>query len=68
VRTPRDLDGADPRVKDLLFFDLLERGVWMARRGFMALSLPVGDAEVDALVAAVDDAVAARRRLLPRRD
>jgi glutamate-1-semialdehyde 2,1-aminomutase len=68
VRAVRDLAGADPRVKDLLFFDLLERGVWMARRGFMALSLPFGDAEVDALVAAVDDAVAVRRDLLPRRD
>ena len=66
VRSARELAGADPRVRDLLFFDLLERGVWMARRGFMALSLPFGDAEVDALVAAVDDAVAARRALLPR--
>jgi glutamate-1-semialdehyde 2,1-aminomutase len=65
VRSARDLAGADPRVRDLLFFDLLERGVWMARRGFMALSLPFGDAEVDALVAAVDDAVGARRALLP---
>jgi glutamate-1-semialdehyde 2,1-aminomutase len=65
VRSMRDLAGADPRVRDLLFFDLLERGVWMARRGFMALSLPFGDAEVDALVAAIDDAVGARRGLLP---
>jgi glutamate-1-semialdehyde 2,1-aminomutase len=65
VRSVRDLAGADPRVRDLLFFDLLERGVWIARRGFMALSLPFGDAEVDTLVAAVDDAVRARRALLP---
>ena len=65
VRSVRDLAGADPRVRDLLFFDLLERGVWIARRGFVALSLPFGDAEVDALVAAVDDAVGARRALLP---
>ncbi|MEI7446491.1 MAG: aminotransferase class III-fold pyridoxal phosphate-dependent enzyme [Burkholderiales bacterium] len=68
VRSARDLAGTDPRIRDLLFFDLLERGVWIARRGFVALSLPFGDAEVDALVAAVDDAVASRRALLRARD
>ncbi|MFM1988104.1 MAG: hypothetical protein RJA99_1061 [Pseudomonadota bacterium] len=67
IRSARDLAGSDPRVKDLLFFDLLERGVWIARRGFVALSLPFGDVEVDTLVAAVDDAVTARRGLLPAR-
>ena len=65
IRSSRDLAGLDPRIKDLLFFDLLERGVWMARRGFMALSLPFGDAELDTLVAAFDDVVGARRGLLP---
>lgn len=67
VRSALDLAGTDPRVKDLLFFELIERGVWMARRGFVALSLPFGDAEVDAMVAAVDDAVTARRAVLPGR-
>jgi glutamate-1-semialdehyde 2,1-aminomutase len=65
IRSSRDLAGPDPRIKDLLFFDLLERGVWMARRGFMALSLPFGDAELDTLVAAFDEVVGARRALLP---
>lgn len=62
-----DLAGTDPRVKELLFFDLLDQGVWIARRGFMALSLPFGEAEVDALVAAMGRVVRQRREVLPRR-
>ena len=67
VRSARDLAGVDPRLKDLLFFDLLERGVWIARRGFMALSLPFGEAEVDAIVGVLDEVVSARRAVLPAR-
>ena len=47
VRRPADLAGSDARIKDLLFFALLERGVFMARRGLVALSLPFGDAECE---------------------
>ncbi|MBP8308872.1 MAG: aminotransferase class III-fold pyridoxal phosphate-dependent enzyme [Burkholderiaceae bacterium] len=67
LRSAADLAGIDPRIKELIFFDLLERGIWMARRGFMALSLPFGEAQVDQLVAALADVVEARRELLPRR-
>ncbi|MEX0405021.1 aminotransferase class III-fold pyridoxal phosphate-dependent enzyme [Aquibium sp. LZ166] len=52
-KRPGDLAGADQRMRDLVFFDLLEDGFYTARRGLMALSLPIGDAECDALVAAV---------------
>jgi len=65
LRRPADLAGSDPRVKDLLFFALLERGVFIARRGLIALSLPFGDAEVDLFVAALDDALAAHAAVLP---
>lgn len=65
VRSPADLQGTDGRAKDLLFFGLLEEGVFMARRGLIALSLPVGDAECDALVAALDAVVARHRSALP---
>jgi glutamate-1-semialdehyde 2,1-aminomutase len=64
---PSDLAGSDPRVKDLLFFDLIEQGIFLARRGLVALSLPFGDAEVDEFVAAMDAIVAARLELLPAR-
>ncbi|APH74735.1 aspartate aminotransferase family protein [Aquibium oceanicum] len=52
-KRPADLAGADQRMRDLIFFDLLEDGFYTARRGLLALSLPIGDAECDALVAAV---------------
>lgn len=54
-RAPHDHAHADKRARDLIFFDLMERGVYLARRGMMALSLPLGDAETDRLIAAVSD-------------
>src|SRR5262245_2473204 len=45
IRTPVDAATyGDANLKGLFFFDMLRRGVYMARRGFMALSLPIGDA------------------------
>jgi glutamate-1-semialdehyde 2,1-aminomutase len=62
-----DAAHADPRIKDLLWFALLERGVFMARRGFVALSLPFGDAEVDLFVAALDEVLRSYGGMLPAR-
>jgi glutamate-1-semialdehyde 2,1-aminomutase len=56
--------GASATVKDLVFFELIARGFYIARRGLIALSLPVSDADVDAMVAAFDDILSARRELL----
>jgi glutamate-1-semialdehyde 2,1-aminomutase len=53
------------RVKDLLYFALLRRGVYMARRGMVALSLPFGDAECNAFAAALADALDEHRAVLP---
>ena len=64
VRSPRDLAGADDRLRELLFLDLLERGWYMARRGFIALSLEVGDDDVDGFVAAVADVLAERAEVV----
>ena len=64
MRAPRDADRADPRLRDLLFLDLLERGFYLARRGYMALNLVLTDADCDALLAAVEDAALARRPLI----
>ena len=65
LRSYADLAGTDPRVKDLLYFALLERGVFMARRGFIALSLPFGDAEVEQLLTALDEVLATYGAVLP---
>ena len=65
LRSAADLAGCDGRVRDLLYFALLERGVFIARRGMTALSLPFGDAEAENFVAALDDALAASAAVLP---
>jgi len=67
LRSGADLAGCDPRVRDLLYFGLLERGVFIARRGMSALSLPFGDAEVETFVGALDAVLAAYAPLLQAR-
>jgi glutamate-1-semialdehyde 2,1-aminomutase len=66
VRSVDDLAGANEAAKELVFLDLLERGYYMARRGFIALSLMVSDADLDSFVAAVKDVVGEREDVLPR--
>jgi glutamate-1-semialdehyde 2,1-aminomutase len=65
LRCYADLAGTDARVKDLVYFGLLERGVFMARRGFIALSLPFGDAEVEQLLAALAEVLHSYAGVLP---
>ncbi|MCR9257656.1 MAG: aminotransferase class III-fold pyridoxal phosphate-dependent enzyme [Alphaproteobacteria bacterium] len=62
-----DLAASDDRVKELIFLDLLERGFYIARRGFIALSTAVTAPELDGFAEALDDIVAARRSVLPAR-
>jgi glutamate-1-semialdehyde 2,1-aminomutase len=47
-----DLAGVDPRWRRLLFHYLLARGYYVAERGYVALSLAVTDAHLDAFVEA----------------
>jgi glutamate-1-semialdehyde 2,1-aminomutase len=64
IRTPSDAAGGDPALTALFFFDMLKRGVYLARRGFIALSLPIGEPEADHLVEAVASFLADRRDLV----
>jgi glutamate-1-semialdehyde 2,1-aminomutase len=64
ITRPEDLDATDKSLRQLLFLDLLEQGIYIAERGFMALSLMVTDADGDRLVAAVEAHVNRRRDLL----
>ena len=69
VTGPHDLGDADPRLIELLFHELLERGVYLAPRGFVALSLAVTEADRGRFVEALSASVAAlveRTVLLPR--
>lgn len=58
-----DLKSGDDRLKELLFLDLLERGVYIARRGFIALPLVVSQSEISDFLNMLDDALAARTQM-----
>ena len=64
IRKPEDLDATDKNLRQLLFLDLLEQGIYIAERGFMALSLMVTDDDCERFVAAVEAHVNRRRDLL----
>jgi glutamate-1-semialdehyde 2,1-aminomutase len=64
IRNPRDAAQGSKPLRDLFFFDLLDHGVWFARRGMINVSLPIGDAEAAKLESAVEEFVATRRTLL----
>jgi glutamate-1-semialdehyde 2,1-aminomutase len=64
VTSPELAAKADPKLKELFFFDMLAHGIWLARRGMLTVSLPIGDAECEALVAAVEEFLSVRRSLL----
>ena len=53
-----DAQGGDQRLRELLFFHLLERGIYVARRGLIALSLPLGSSEIDRMIAVIDEFLA----------
>jgi len=63
IRNSGDAAKGDAKLKELFFFDLLAQGLWLARRGMMALSLPIGNAECDKLAGAVEEFLASRRSL-----
>jgi len=59
VRSPADLAGTDVVLKELLFHHLVERGIFLAARGFVAMSLAITDANCEQFVDALTDSVAA---------
>lgn len=63
IRCAEDLAAGDPRLRELLFLDLLERGYYIAPRGYLALSLALTDEQVSGFVAAVKEVLAARSSL-----
>ena len=64
VRSIRDLERSTKPLAELFYFQALDNGVWLARRGMVNLSLPVGDAECDRLVRAVEAFVESGNRIL----
>jgi glutamate-1-semialdehyde 2,1-aminomutase len=54
IRRVADIADA-PELRALLHLELLERGWSYARRGFIALSLPLEETDVDGFAAAVEE-------------
>lgn len=61
ITSPADLAGTDLRIKRLLYLHLIRHGIYIAERGYMALSLAIEDAACDKLVDAVESFVVTYR-------
>ncbi|KAL4950664.1 pyridoxal phosphate-dependent transferase [Aspergillus filifer] len=59
IRSIRDLniepDGVETALRDLFWFYLIERGIWIARRGMISLILETTEDEIDQLKGVVSD-------------
>jgi glutamate-1-semialdehyde 2,1-aminomutase len=65
IARPYAASAREEALRELYFFDLLAAGIYIARRGMIALSLLIGAAECDRLVAAVDEFCALRGPFMP---
>jgi glutamate-1-semialdehyde 2,1-aminomutase len=68
VRSAADAEAGDQKLKELFFFDLLAQGLWIARRGMIIMSLPIGEVECDRMINAVEVFLADRSHLLAPRN
>jgi glutamate-1-semialdehyde 2,1-aminomutase len=64
VKSIQDLAQNNAALQDLFYFDLLDQGIWLARRGMVNVSLPINDADCDGLVAAVESFIDKHNGLL----
>jgi glutamate-1-semialdehyde 2,1-aminomutase len=64
IKSAADIATSNQDAKELFYLDMVAAGIWIARRGFVALNIMIGDAEADRFVAAVDEFVSARKALL----
>ena len=55
LRGPADAEGSDPAARALFHLDMLERGFYLARRGFISPSLALEPADYEAFAAAFQD-------------
>lgn len=67
IRKPADAHPKDPALDQtmqqllkLFHLDMMDAGIYLARRGFIALSLPMREADTDRFEAAVEEFLAAR--------
>lgn len=63
---PTDADKVPATLRGLIHLGLIERGYYIARRNMIVLSLPMGGAEIDGLVAAFEDVLNTYKAVLPQ--
>ena len=64
IRRPQDAAQGDKVLRDLFFFDMLDRGIWMSKRGMINVSLAITEAEITRLEQAVAEFLSSRATLL----
>jgi glutamate-1-semialdehyde 2,1-aminomutase len=64
ISRPYQATASDELLRELFFLDMVEAGIYIARRGMVALSLAVGDAQCREYVTAVDEFCSARGSLI----
>jgi len=55
IERPYSLSAREEALRELYFFDLLAAGIYVARRGMIAMSLPIAAAECERLALALDE-------------
>ena len=55
IRSQDDAEWGNAALRDLFYFDLVARGIWLAKRGMFALSIALDDADGDRLVDAIEE-------------
>ena len=63
IRNAADAARGHAGLLDLFYFDLVARGIWFAKRGMMALSIALDEADADKLIAAVEEFAESRAPL-----
>jgi glutamate-1-semialdehyde 2,1-aminomutase len=66
IRNAADATQGNAGLRDLFWFDVLARGIWLAKRGMVALSVALDEADGDRLVAAVEEFAETRAPLFAR--
>ena len=65
IRSPQEAATGNAKLRELLFFDLVQHGIFMMpKRCLIALSLPLTDRDFDTFAGAVEEFVTSRRSLL----
>jgi glutamate-1-semialdehyde 2,1-aminomutase len=64
IRCPADTKATPAALRELFHLEMLRAGYYLARRGFMSLSLPLDDPDYDGFAAAFDNFLDEHRTLL----